>query len=106
MEYDQRMIIKSFWNEKAYARQIADRVQTQFAKHAYQIRAVQFWITEIRHGRQDLYDEIRTGRPPPDNIDAKILAILAKSSFKSAHSIAERLLLPYLTVLQHLHEFV
>jgi hypothetical protein len=34
----------------------------------------------------------------------KILAILNKSLFESAHPIAERLLVAYSTVLQHLHE--
>jgi hypothetical protein len=36
MEYDQRVIIKFLWNERANARQITARLQTQFAEHAYQ----------------------------------------------------------------------
>jgi acetyl/propionyl-CoA carboxylase alpha subunit len=43
----QRVIIKFLWNEKANARQIAARLQKQLTKHAYQLRTVQFWITEI-----------------------------------------------------------
>jgi hypothetical protein len=71
------------------------RLQAQFAEHAYQLRAVQFWITEIRQGRQDLHDEIRSRRRPLDDLDGKILAIFDKSLFESAHSIAENLLVAH-----------
>jgi hypothetical protein len=37
MEYDQRIIIKFVLNEKADARDIADRLQAQFDKHAYKL---------------------------------------------------------------------
>jgi hypothetical protein len=106
MEYDQRVIIKFLWNEGADTRQIADRLQAQFAEHSYQLRMVRFWITEIRHGRQDLHDEIRSGRPPRGAVDSKNLAILKKLPFESSHSIAERLLVAQATVLRHLHEFI
>jgi hypothetical protein len=89
MEYDQTVIIKFLWKDRADARQIADRLQAQFAEHFYQLRTVRFWIVEIRPGRQDLHDEIRSGRPPLDDLDSKILAILEKSPFESFHSIAD-----------------
>jgi hypothetical protein len=92
MEYDQRVIIKFLWNEGADARQIADRLQAQFAEHSYQLRTVRFWITEIWRGSQDRHDEIGNRRSPRDDLDSKILAILEKSPFESSHSIAERLL--------------
>jgi predicted transposase YbfD/YdcC len=104
MEYDQTVIIKFLWNEGADARQIATRFQAQFAEHAYQFRTVQFWITEIRRGRQDLHDEIRRGIPPLDDLDGKILVIFDKSPFELAHSIAERLPIVHSTVLQHLYK--
>jgi DNA-binding transcriptional ArsR family regulator len=100
------MIIKFLWNERADALQIAARVQTQFAKHGYQLRTVRFAITEIRRGSQDLHDEIRSGRHPLDDLDAEILAVLDKSPLESFHSISERLTVSHSTVLQHLHEFI
>jgi hypothetical protein len=104
MEYDQRVIIKFLWNHAADTSQIAARLQTQFTEYDCQFPTVQFWITEIRRGRQDLHDEIRSGRPPLDDLDGKILAILGKSLFESADSIFERLLVAYSTVLQYFHE--
>jgi hypothetical protein len=91
MEYDQRVIIKFLLNEGADARDIEDRLQAQVGEHAYKLRTIQFWIIEARLGRQDLHDEIRTGRPPLDDLDAKILAMLDNSPFESAHSITETL---------------
>jgi hypothetical protein len=85
-------------------RQTADRLQAQFGVYAYQFRTIRFWIAEARLGRKDLYDEICTGRPPLDDLDSKILAILDKSSFKSAYSIAERLLVARLIMLRYLHD--
>jgi transposase len=104
MEYDQRLIIRFLANEGADARQIADRLQTQFAEDCYQLRTVQFWLAEIRRGRQDLHDEIRSGRPPLNGLDNKILAILEKSPFESSYSIGKRLRVVQSTVIRHLHE--
>jgi hypothetical protein len=79
MECDQRVIIKFFWNGEIDARDIADRLQTQFDEHAYHLRMIRFWITEVRLGRQDLHDQIGIGRLPLDDLDAKIMEILDKS---------------------------
>jgi hypothetical protein len=56
----------------------------------------------VRFGHQDLHEEIRTGSPLLDDVDAKILAILDKSPLESARSVAERLLVNCATVLNYL----
>jgi hypothetical protein len=99
MDHDQRLIIKFLWNDGINASQNASRLQAQFTEYDYQLRTVQFSITEIQRGRQHLHDEIRSGRPLLDDLDGKILAILNKSRFESAYSISEILLLVHSTVL-------
>jgi hypothetical protein len=106
MEYDQRVIIKFLLNEGADVRDIADRLQEQFGEYIYKVQTVQFWIAEVRLGRQYLYDEIRIGKSPLDDFDAKILAILDKSHFESARSIAETLRVAHPIMLLYLHNSI
>jgi hypothetical protein len=102
MEHDQRVIIRFLWNESTNANQIIARLQAQFGEHIYKLQTGRFWIAEVRFGRQDLHDEIRTRRPLLDYLDTKILAILDKSLFESACSIAERLRVGHAIVLENL----
>jgi hypothetical protein len=37
MEYDERVIIKFLWNERADARDMISRLQASFGEHAYQL---------------------------------------------------------------------
>jgi hypothetical protein len=62
MEYEQRLIIKFRFNKGADARQIAEKLRAQLHEDAYSLRTVQFWITELRRGQEDLHDEPRTGK--------------------------------------------
>jgi hypothetical protein len=98
MEYDQRVIIRFLWNDGIDAHKSTHRLQAQFGEHASALRTIYFWIAEAQPGRQELHDEICTGRPPLDDLDAKIMAILDKSLFESACSIAETLDIVYSTV--------
>jgi hypothetical protein len=73
--HDQRTIIKFLFNERADACESADRLQAQFDKHTYELRTVRFSIAEVRMGRQGFHDEIRTGKPPLNDLDNKIVPI-------------------------------
>jgi hypothetical protein len=106
MKHDQRMIIRFLWNEGIDAHEITHKLQAQFDEYAYALRMVRFWITEVRIGRQDLHDEVHTEKTLLDDLDAKILAILEKSPFKSARSIAETLDIAYSIVLLYLHDSI
>jgi hypothetical protein len=106
MEDDQTVIIKFLWNERADARQIVTILQAELGENSYQLRTVQFWIGEIRRCCQDLHDEMRSRRPPLDDLDSKILVILEKSPFGSSRSMAQRLAVVQSIVLWHLHESI
>jgi hypothetical protein len=100
------VIIRFLWNKGIDAHEIIHRFQAQFSEHAYALRTVRFWIAEVRLGRQDLDDEICTGRPLLDDFDATILAILDKFLFESARSIAETLGIAYPIMLLYLHDSI
>jgi hypothetical protein len=106
MEHDQRVTIRFLLNEGTDIHDITNRLQAQFGEHAYELRTARFWIAEVWLGHQDFHDEIRTGRPPLDDLDAKIVAMLDRPSFESACSIAETLPIAYLTVLLHLYNSI
>jgi hypothetical protein len=84
MAYDQRVIIKFLSNKRAGSCKIAAKLQRQCAERAYQFQIVQFCMTEIRRGRQDLHNEIRSGGPLLDDLDGKFFAIFEKSPLESA----------------------
>jgi hypothetical protein len=104
MEYEQRVIIKILFNEGADARQIAERLRAQFHEDACALPTVQFWITELRRGPEDLHDELRTGRLSGENLPTKIQELLDENPFESAPSTVEILQVAHSTVLKHLHE--
>jgi hypothetical protein len=52
MECDQRVIIKFLLNERADARDVADRLSAQCGEHADAIRTGQSWVAEVLLGRQ------------------------------------------------------
>jgi hypothetical protein len=72
IEYGQRVIIKFLFNDGFDPRQIMEKLDAQFHEDACSLRAVQFWIGEVRRGREDLHDELRAGRRSEEHITAKI----------------------------------
>jgi hypothetical protein len=106
MKDDQRMIIRFLWNEAINTHEMTHKLPTQFDEHIYKLRTIQFWITKVWAGRQDLHDKMRTGRLPLDNLDAKILAIFDKSLFESTRSIVETLRIAHSIVLMQLHDSI
>jgi hypothetical protein len=91
MEYDQRMIIRFFWNNGIDVHEIAHKLQAQFDEHAYVLQTVGLSVVEVWLGRQDFHDEILIGRPPLDDLDVKILTIFDKYPFELACSRSETL---------------
>jgi hypothetical protein len=50
---------------------------------------VEFWIRELKCGREDVVDQPRSGLPLIDNRDADTLSVLRHSPFETVRSIAE-----------------
>jgi hypothetical protein len=85
-------------------RQIVEKLEAQFHEDAYSLRAVQFWIGEVRRGREDLDDAPWPGRPSEEHIAARIQDLFNQNPFESACSIAETLHISHSTVLKHFHD--
>jgi hypothetical protein len=101
-EIEQRRAIKFLYAEKF----ALDRILAEFAsvsgEQAYAKKAVEYWIHQVELGRSDMEDEVKHGRPPHDDVDARILACLSHESFSSIRSVAQALGLAPARVHRHL----
>jgi Mn-dependent DtxR family transcriptional regulator len=104
MESDQRVIIRFLCKERVSPEDILTRLEAQFGDPTSCPRSARGWCQYARQGREDLHDEVRSGRPPIDFLEIRILALLDEQHFQSAYSIAEALGVSYSTVLSHLRE--
>jgi hypothetical protein len=104
MEYDRRVIIRSLCNECASPGEIHTHLEAQFEDATYNERSVRRWCQYVRQGREDLHDEVRSGRLPIDFLDIRILALLDEQPFHSAYSISEALCVSYSTNWSYLQE--
>jgi hypothetical protein len=59
MEYEQRVIIEILDNDGLVTDEIEEKLKTQFAQDRYSLHRAQFWIAEVKRGREDLHDEPR-----------------------------------------------
>jgi DNA-binding transcriptional ArsR family regulator len=107
MEYDQRVIIRLLCKERVPPEDIHARLEAQFGdatSKEYSEWRVRRWCHYVRQAREDLHDEVRSGRPLIDFFDTKILALLDEQFCYSAYSIAEALGVSHSTILSHLQE--
>jgi hypothetical protein len=104
MELEQRIMVKFLMRESLDANQILARLQMHFGKNAYASRTIRFWIAEFRRGGEDSHDEHRSGRPPLDDRNSGILAIIGKCPFEFACSIGQMLDISRRAALHRLHE--
>jgi transposase len=84
MEHEQRVIIKFLANDGLGADKIEEKVRVQFAENASSLRAVQFWIAEVKRSREDLDHKPRPGRPPAADLTHRIQEVLDHSPLEPA----------------------
>jgi transposase len=104
MDFEQQVIIMFLINNGPGADEIEEKLTVEFAEDVCSLRTVQFWIAEVKRGREDLHDESRPGRPPAADLTRRIQEVLDHRRFELARSIAETLHVSYSTVLKHLHD--
>jgi hypothetical protein len=105
---NQRIIITFLWNEPTDAREIAREIrhglQALSAKDTGTLRIVKVQIAAMWLGHQNSVDEIWTRSSHLDDCDGVILDISDGFCFKSACSIAERVLVTDSEVLWSCHD--
>jgi hypothetical protein len=104
MMHEQRVITKFLLNDGFDARQITEKLRTQFHKDVNSFCTIQFWIGEMRRGREDLYDAPQPGKLSDEHITDTIQQLFDEDPFESARSIAETIHILHSPVLKHLHE--
>jgi hypothetical protein len=103
MSYEQRIIIQFLHKEKVHPIEIHRRLASRYGLETYSLRSVQHWCQLFSSGRQNLHDDPRSGIPPIDHLDAKIMVCLEGEPFSSACSLAKALDVSPATVLSCLH---
>jgi hypothetical protein len=106
MESDQRVIIRFLCKERVSPEDIHARLETQFGDVTDSEWSVQRGYQYVRQGCEDMHDELRSGRPPTDFLDIRILALLGEQPFHSAYSTAEALGVSHSIILSHVREFL
>jgi hypothetical protein len=101
-EIEKRYVIR-FRSAKKFA---LDRIVAELAlvygEQADAKKAVEYSIHRVKVGKSHREGEAKHGRPPLDNVDARILACVSHDRFSSIRSIAQALGLAPATVDRHL----
>jgi hypothetical protein len=100
---EQQVIIQFLHKEKVHPAEIHRRLARHDGLGTYSLRSVQHWCQLFDCGCQNLHNDPRSGRPPIDHLDAKIIPCLEREPFSSAYSLVEALNMSPATVLSRLH---
>jgi hypothetical protein len=101
MEIEQRYVVSYFYRMGMKLAAIVAELAAVYHKDVCDENRVKYWPYEIKLHRSDLSDRLSSGRPPLEDIDARILQILEGEPWSSVRTIAE--FLKILASTAHLH---
>jgi hypothetical protein len=101
-EIEQRHVIKFLYTKKFALDRIVAEFASVYGEQVSAKKSVGHWIHQAKLKRSDIEDEVKHGRLPLDDVDARILACLGHEPFSSTRSIAQALGLAPATVHRHL----
>jgi transposase len=101
MKIEQRSVVSCLHRKGITLPTIVVELMTVSHEDAIDENRVKYWLHEIELHRSDLSDQSNSGRPPLEDIDARILQVLEAEPWSLVRTIAEFLKSPSLTV--HLH---
>jgi hypothetical protein len=85
MDDEQRVIIQFLCREGTSPEDIYSQLQAPFDDDSCSLRSVRRWYQDVRHGREDLHDEVWLGQSSMDILEIKFIACLDKEPFHSAY---------------------
>jgi hypothetical protein len=91
IEVEQRVIIKFLRFKGMKLVDIHHELPEVFREEAYTLPRVKYWIHQLKTGRTIKTDNMRSGRPSINQIDALILKQLTETLFASARSLSKDL---------------
>jgi hypothetical protein len=100
-EIEQRYVVSYPHRKGMKLPAIVAELAAVYHEDAFEESRVKYWPHEITLHRSDLSDQPSSGRPPLEDINARILQVLEAEPWSSVRTIAEFLKIPLLTV--HLH---
>jgi hypothetical protein len=103
MSHEQQVIIQFLHKETVHPTQIHRILAAQDGLKTSSLQTVQHWRQLFDCGCQTLHNDPRSGKPPIDQLGAKIIACLEMGPFYSAYSLAEALDVSPAPVLSYLH---
>jgi hypothetical protein len=101
MEIEQRYVVSDLHHKEMKLPGIVAELVAVYHEDAFDENIVEYCLHEIKLHRSDRSDRPSSGRPPLDDIDARIMQILEAKSWSSVQMIAEFLKISASTV--HLH---
>jgi hypothetical protein len=101
MEVEQRYVVGYLHRTEMKLPAIVAELAAIYHEDAFDENRAEDWLHEIKLYRSDLSDQPSSGRPPLEDIDARILQTLEAEPWSSVRTIAEFLKIPASTV--HLH---
>jgi hypothetical protein len=96
--YLQRVIICFLHKERVQQAEVDQRLAAQPRKDLYSKRSIEWCCAQFVCGREDIEDDYRSGQPPIDHLNIKIIASLESEPFQSASLLAEVLGVSWATV--------
>jgi hypothetical protein len=106
MEIEQRHVVSYRHRKGRKLPGIVAELAAVYYENAFDENRVKYWLHEIKLHWSDLSDRPNSGRPPLEDIDARILQVLEAEPRSSVRTIAEFIKIPASTVHLYLTTFL
>lgn len=101
-EIEQRSVIHFYYKKGKTPQQIHPKLVAVYEKDAYTLKSVEYWYHQFKCGRNNVDDASKTGRPPLDDVDARILSTLNDYPFATLSMLSDACNCSIGTIYNHL----